>query len=329
MSNDSNNSNIGQKAKSQEEDELAEEGTSYLQEMNKLKKTSTKLPELPIVIKPIKNNGFDLKEEIGKGQFSTVYRATWTQKPDVDIACKRIKLEDVDEDWKANCLDSELAIITALKHKNIVNVIKVFKFKRLVYVFMDLAKNGSIKEFMDRHKHPVKESQAKVWFNDIMAGISYAHSKGVAHRDLKLENILLDDNYSALLSDFGFAVMDITSHKLMRTTCCGTPDYMAPEVLETKLNGGKPYDAKKADLYSMGVCLYEMINYDKPIECSNKTISELIGDKKRGTYRLHSKINDIVSNDLKDLINRLMEPDPQKRITIKQVSKHRSLKTSK
>jgi hypothetical protein len=88
MSNNSDNS--GQKAKSEEEDELmADEGTSYLQEMNKLKKTSTKLPELPIVIKPIKNKGFELKEEIGKGQFSTVYRAIWTGKPGVDIACKQ------------------------------------------------------------------------------------------------------------------------------------------------------------------------------------------------------------------------------------------------
>jgi protein-serine/threonine kinase len=145
-----------------------------------------------------------------------------------------------------------LAIIKKLKHKNIVDVIDVFKFKRLVYVFMDLAKNGSIKEFVDKHKHPVRESQAKVWLNDIMAGISYVHSKGVAHRDLKLENILLDVDYSALISDFGFAVMDITSNKLMRTTYCGSPDYMAPEVIETKLyQKPRPYDAKKADLYSI------------------------------------------------------------------------------
>ena len=119
--------------------------------------------------------------------------------------------------------------------------------------------------------------------------------------------------------------MDVSNSRIMRETMCGTLDYMAPEVHNA---GPKSlYDAKKADIYSMGVCLFEMINYDKAFDVSliHNHISEMVRLKKERIFRYHSKIEPILSNDIKDLIYKLLEPDPQKRITIQQISRHKAL----
>ncbi len=98
-----------------------------------------------------------------------------------------------------------------------------------------------------------------------MGALSYCHSKGVAHRDIKLHNFVLDDDLNAKLSDFDFSCITCDkSGKMMRNTSCGQSAYLAPEMEpNTKV---WLYDAKAADMWSMGVCLFEMLNFDKPFD---------------------------------------------------------------
>ena len=284
--------------------------------------------ETPLIFDWIIAKGFNLKEPIGSGQYATVYRASWDKMPGVDIACKRLEIEELDEVWRDKCLNQEMNIMKRLKHPNIIQVYQVFKTRRLAFIFMQLAENGTIKEHLKRVKCPIKETQAKLWFMQLMAGLSYMHSKGIAHRDIKPDNFLLDSDWTAILSDFGFAVIDEkhrSDGRILKETICGSAAYMAPEV--HTVSKKKPYDAKAADLFSMGVCLFEMVNYDQPFPTPEdaKSLPQLVRHKKNRKYKFHAKLDLRLSADFKDLIHRLLEPNPQKRITIKQITEHKSL----
>lgn len=277
----------------------------------------------PLLYRFIRNQGFELLEKIGKGHYSTVYRAKWSERPDQQLACKRISIEDVDEEWKAKCLNRELAIIYSLKYKYIVEVYKIIKTRRVVFIFMQLAPNGSIRELLHKNQKPLKQWKALELFCGFMSAISYIHTKGVAHRDLKLENILLDEHFSPLLSDFGLAVFGHEEHTLMQGTPCGTCEYMAPEV--HRASPEVTYDAKKTDLYSAGVCLFEMVNFSLPFEVSGKTVDEILRLKMNREYRYNRSVENKITDAVKDMIHRLLDPNPITRLTITDINSHPAL----
>ncbi|XP_054157381.1 testis-specific serine/threonine-protein kinase 1-like [Oppia nitens] len=270
----------------------------------------------------IKNKGYQLKELMGRGHYSLVYRCLWDRSPKMDIACKCIDLDTVDKEWKSKCLKHELIVIRKLKHRHIVRMYDILETPNIVFIFMQWGVNGSIMSLMANQKTAFKENQAKQWFQELTNGLSYMHRKNIAHRDLKLDNFLLDDNYMALLSDFGFSTTAPIGQSLMRQTHCGSPIYMAPEVLTVNKTG--KYDAKIADLYSMGVCLYEMITFDKPFT-DDISIENLIKEKIKRNYQYNVQINDKLSTDVKDIIYKLLDPNPKHRIKIIDIFNHKAL----
>jgi len=272
----------------------------------------------------VTSKGFRLGDKLGFGAFSTVYKAFSDQMPGQVLACKRFDLTDgrVNEEWRQKCLKQEMKIMLKLKHPNIIKAYDVIKTRKAAFIFMKFAKNGNIAQYIEKLGKPLRETKAKVWFGDIMSAIHYLHMKGIAHRDIKLENFLLDENETALLTDFGFSCMalDKSNDKLMKGTNCGTDLYKAPEI--QALKDGHVYDAKVADIYSMGVCLFEMLNFLKPFgeEFTSDYVKRQISRK----YKFRESLQ--ISKFAKELIDLLLEPDPNKRISAENVIKHKWLK---
>lgn len=161
---------------------------------------------------------------------------------------------------------------------------------------------------------PLPEPYAKKWMVHIMMALYFAHGKQIAHRDLKLENFLLDEKYTALLSDFGMAVcMDSSYAGEMLSVQCGTTDYMAPE-LHIASNSNSTYDPFPADIYSMGICLFEMVNYFRPfnISVSDSDLSILYRQRRR-KYVFNKKI--YLTKECHDLLHQMLDPTPESRPT--------------
>lgn len=160
-------------------------------------------------------------------------------------------------------------------------------------------------------KDRLSESEARFFFRQIIAALSYIHSKGYAHRDLKPENLLLDDNQCLKLIDFGLCAKPKGGMDHLLSTCCGSPAYAAPELI-----CGRNYLGAEADLWSMGVLLYALLCGYLPFDDDN--INLLYKKIQSGKYELPSWL----SQDSITLLNDLLQIDPKKRITMQQLVYH-------
>lgn len=152
-------------------------------------------------------------------------------------------------------------------------------------------------------------------------GLAYLHSLKIAHRDLKLENFLVDENGVALISDFGFSVRLQNAKKELLKIKCGTQDYMAPEVHMAMKHNTYYYDLYAADVYSMGVCLFELTNSYRPFSRGFSYRSETIVHKKKyRKYKFNRKSN--VSRELHELVHMMLDPIPPKRPLANQITDH-------
>ena len=153
------------------------------------------------------------------------------------------------------------------------------------------------------------EHDARRYFQQIISSIEYTHAYKIAHRDLKPENLLLDENNNIKLIDFGLANNMRDSHALK--TACGSPNYAAPELIS-----GKSYSGIEVDIWSCGVILYAMVCGSLPFD--DESMSQLFMKIREGRFHMPHNI----SNEVKDLINRMLQPNPVKRISIKEIRRH-------
>jgi serine/threonine protein kinase len=217
-----------------------------------------------------------------------------------------------------------------LNHKNIIKAYDVMKTRTKAYIFMQFAAKGNIEELLIKTRKSFKESKAKLYFAGILDAIVYIHNRGIAHRDIKLENFLLDENDQALLSDFSFSCQTVAKefhlNKLMKGTNCGSDLYKAPEVL--KLKNGYVYDAKAADIYSLGVCLFEMLYYFKPFgeSLNERNTGEFMRRQINRNYKIDQVLKIRISENARKLIDLLLDPNPEQRIPATKASEHIWLK---
>lgn len=178
---------------------------------------------------------------------------------------------------------------------------------------MRYAENGDLLDFILK-KGAVSEGQARVWFRQIALALQYLHEMEIAHRDLKCENALITVNYNLKVADFGFAryVVDSRGERLTSDTYCGSLSYAAPEILR-----GIPYHAKIADIWSMGVILYIMLNKAMPFDDSN--IKRLYEQQTNKRWKFRAKVIDVLSDQVKKLTTCLLEPDVSKRWRVEQI----------
>lgn len=213
---------------------------------------------------------------------------------------------------------NEVKILKALKHPCVIRMEEIVDTPKAVYIVLELMEGGELFERI-KNKGRLSEECAKLIFYQVVLAVSYLHDRGITHRDLKPENILLASHADvtiAKVSDFGLS--KLVDAQTMMKTFCGTPMYVAPEILSTI---GRGSYTNQVDVWSLGVILYACLSGSVPFNCNNPNIS-LQDQIKRGYYCFPASKFDHVSDKATHLIRRMMTVNPKKRITIKQVLLH-------
>ena len=193
---------------------------------------------------------------LGKGGFAKCYEFTHQDDPNIISAAKVIDKITLNKSRAKQKLMSEIKIHRSLNNKNIVRFEHYFESAENVYILLELCQNQSLNELLRRRKKLV-EPEVKYYVIQICNAIKYLHAHRVIHRDLKLGNLFLNDKMEVKIGDFGLATkLEFDGER--KRTICGTPNYIAPEVLE-----GKHGHSYEVDIWSLGVIIYTLI-YGKP-----------------------------------------------------------------
>jgi len=254
---------------------------------------------------------YKIGKALGEGAFSVVREAV-DRRTQVSYAVKvitRSKLSKEDE----SALQDEISILKSLKHEHIINLYSSYAEGTFYYLVTEMMMGG---ELFDRivAKTYYNEKEARDVCKILFDAIGYCHDLNITHRDLKPENLLLQsktNDRDIKIADFGFA-KKVTSEECLLTQC-GTPGYVAPEILK-----GVPYGSK-ADMWSLGVIAYILIGGYPPFIEQNQR--ELFRKIKRGSYEFHVEYWGQISREAKDLIAALLEIHPNRRLSASQALK--------
>ncbi|KZV30596.1 CBL-interacting serine/threonine-protein kinase [Dorcoceras hygrometricum] len=250
---------------------------------------------------------YEIGRTIGEGTFAKVKFAknSETGQP---VALKILDKDKVLKHKMAEQIRREIATMKLIKHPNVVRLYEVMASKTKIFIVMEFVTGGELFDNIVNHGR-MQEDDARKYFQQLINAVDYCHSRGVFHRDLKPENLLLDDAGNLKVSDFGLSALSQTVRDdgLLHTTC-GTPNYVAPEVLNDR-----GYDGATADLWSCGVILFVLLSGYLPFDDENLS-------------NLYSKISSAeftcppwLSFGAMKLIARILEPNPMKRITIPEI----------
>jgi len=257
---------------------------------------------------------YEFKEKLGTGSFATVKRAI--RKSDgKQFAIKVIKKAKLNSEELAVVHD-EVSIMHKISHENCVHLYEMFDTAKKIYMVLELLTGG---ELFDRivSKGSYSEKEASDVIRSVTSAISYLHSIGIVHRDLKPENLIYQNERSdspIKITDFGLAKFRGGKGQQYMTTACGTPGYVAPEVLKNE-----PY-GKEVDMWSLGVILYILLCGFPPFY--HESTQQLYKQIKRGEYDFPEPYWTNISDSAKDLVRGLLTVDPKKRLTGEQVLKH-------
>ncbi|KAJ4173488.1 Cell cycle serine/threonine-protein kinase cdc5/MSD2 [Fusarium falciforme] len=211
---------------------------------------------------------------------------------------------------------TELQIHSKMKHKNVVQFLRAFSQENCTYLVLELCPNGSLMDMVKRRKG-LTEPEVRFYSVQIAGAIKYMHNKGIIHRDLKMGNIFLDSRMNAKIGDFGLAALLVTGrdmHTIRRTTLCGTPNYIAPEILE---KGKKGHD-HMVDIWSLGIIMsdkFAMFTSKPPFQSS--TTDEIYRRARERDYEWPAAETSqrFISQEAKDLVATMLQdadrrPDP-------------------
>lgn len=251
-------------------------------------------------------NRYELGKLLGQGTFAKVHHARNLQ----NNATVAIKIVDKEKILKVGMMDQikrEISVMSLVKHPNVVQLYEVMASKTKIYFVMEYVKGGEL--FNKVAKGRLKEDAARKYFQQLISAIDYCHSRGVYHRDLKPENLLLDENGNLKVSDFGLSALAESKRQdgLLHTTC-GTPAYVAPEVIHRK-----GYDGAKADIWSCGVVLFVLLAGYLPFQDPN------LMEMYRKIGKAEFKCPNWFSPEVRKLLSRILDPNPKSRISIAKI----------
>lgn len=238
---------------------------------------------------------FELKKALGEGAFGRVY-LTENKRRGGYCALKRLKKADIIKSQQVDHLKNECYILSSLNHPLIVHMQGLCQDSRYLYIAMELINGGELFKYL-RKTGKLPKAQAAFYGAQVTLMWEYLHSKNVIYRDLKPENLLVDKQGYLKLADFGFA--KIVSSRTY--TLCGTPEYLAPEVILNKGHG------KAVDWWTLGVLIYEMLVGIDPFNDSDPM--RMYQNIVKGNLKFPSSID----SDGKSLIKHLLEADLSRR----------------
>ncbi|XP_038596060.1 NUAK family SNF1-like kinase 1 isoform X1 [Tachyglossus aculeatus] len=249
---------------------------------------------------------YEVLGTLGRGTYGKVKQAT-ERGTNRMVAIKSIRKDKITDELDQVHLQREIEILALLKHPNIVQVFEVFENRDKLILVMEYASNGELYDYIN-NRGQISENEARGFFRQIVSAVHYCHKKGVVHRDLKLENILLDEKLNVKLADFGLS--NKYSQDQMMETYCGSPLYASPEIVK-----GLPYQGPEVDCWALGVLLYALVYGNMPFDSNNyKVLTEQIG---RGDYRKPPHVSGACG-----LIDWLLTVHAKGRATIENVANH-------
>ncbi|XP_077234058.1 CBL-interacting serine/threonine-protein kinase 8-like [Tasmannia lanceolata] len=248
---------------------------------------------------------YEIGRTIGEGTFAKVKFAQNTETGE-SVAMKVLDRSTIIKHKMVDQIKREISIMKLVRHPFVVRLHEVLASRSKIYIILEFITGGELFDKIVRHGR-LSETESRRYFQQLIDGVDYCHSKRVYHRDLKPENLLLDSQGNLKISDFGLSALPSEGVSLLHTTC-GTPNYVAPEVLSHK-----GYDGAVADIWSCGVILYVLMAGYLPFDEIDLTT-------------LYSKIDKADFScpswfpvGAKSLIHRILDPNPDSRIRIEEI----------
>ncbi|KAI9744590.1 MAG: hypothetical protein M1818_002119 [Claussenomyces sp. TS43310] len=290
-----------------------------------------------------------LGNTLGEGEFGKV-KMGWKQEGGVQVAIKLIRRDSVGTNpTRLAKIYREIAILREISHPNIVRLHEMVETDKHIGIILEYASGGELFDYILNHRY-LKDNAARRLFAQLVSGVGYLHKKGIVHRDLKLENLLLDRNRNIIITDFGFAntfnprdelgeevEYNLSNREYVKRTeldkvlpggfrrgdlmqtSCGSPCYAAPELVVSD----SLYTGRKVDVWSCGVILYAMLaGYlpfdDDPANPEGDNINLLY------KYIVSTPLTfpEYVTPHARDLLRRILVPDPRKRADLFEVARH-------
>ncbi|KAK8925764.1 CBL-interacting protein kinase 11 [Platanthera zijinensis] len=255
--------------------------------------------------------------QIGSGSFSVVWLARH-RVHGVEVAVKEIVMDKLSKKLQESLL-SEIVILKHIKHPNIIRMHEIIEGTERIYLILEYCRGGDLSVYLQRHGK-ILEATAKQFMQQLANGLQVLRDNNLMHRDLKPQNLLLtttDDNVVLKIADFGFARS--LQPLVLAETLCGSPLYMAPEIMNLQ-----KYDAK-ADLWSVGAILFQLVTGKTPFTGNNQI--QLLQNINSTDLRFPQDCN--LSHDCIDLCKKLLRRNPLERLTFEEFFNHPFLAQSK
>jgi protein-serine/threonine kinase len=299
--------------------------------------------------KDVQFGDYVLGQTLGEGEFGKV-KLGWKKDGSSQVAIKLIRRDSVqNHPGRLPKIYREISILRDLAHPNIVRLHEMVETERHIGIILEYASGGELFDYILNHRY-LKDPAARRLFAQLVSGVGYLHKKGIVHRDLKLENLLLDQNRNIIITDFGFAntfdPIDVLGDEIeynltnkdyvrklkldnldarglrrgdLMQTSCGSPCYAAPELVVSD----SLYTGRKVDVWSCGVILYAMLAGYLPFDDDPANPE---GDNINLLYKYITTtpltFPEYVSPHARDLLRRILVPDPRKRADLFEVARH-------
>ncbi|EFC44099.1 predicted protein, partial [Naegleria gruberi] len=255
----------------------------------------------------IRIGNYRLGKTLGEGSFGKVKLAEH-ESTGHKVAVKILNRQKIQSSKMDKKIRREIKILKLFRHPHIIRLYEVIETSTEIFLVMEHVGGGELFDYIVKRGR-LSESEARKFFQQIISGVEYCHRYMVVHRDLKPENLLLDNDFQVKIADFGLS--NIMHDGAFLKTSCGSPNYAAPEVIT-----GKLYAGPEVDVWSCGVILYALLCGKLPFDEDN--IPTLFKKIKECSYTIPSH----VSQEAKDLIQKILVVDPVQRATISDIRKH-------
>uniref|UniRef100_A0A8C2GAR0 non-specific serine/threonine protein kinase n=1 Tax=Cyprinus carpio TaxID=7962 RepID=A0A8C2GAR0_CYPCA len=249
---------------------------------------------------------YELLETLGRGTYGKVKKAI-ERHSGREVAIKSIRKEKIKDEQDMVHIRREIEIMSSLRHPHIISIYEVFENKDKIVIVMEYASKGELYDYISERRR-LTERETRHFFRQIVSAVHYCHKNGVVHRDLKLENVLLDENCNIKIADFGLSNL-YHKDKLLQTFC-GSPLYASPEIVN-----GRPYHGPEVDSWALGVLLYTLVYGSMPFDGGDH--KNLIWQISNGEYREPSQ-----SSDARGLIRWMLMVNPERRATVEDIANH-------